>query len=565
MLIAEKVQGLSDVWNIIAPNGILGIHQLPEVIDNNGYQLEPQASAFPGSLGMSAYGPYQGTQPAGGTFFDDLDNYEPLTITDPRAARAQVKRLANQSIELVKILNRNVSSVVGRGLRLKPTPNHEILGITLEEATAWGKTVGNAYHLWSKSKDSDITGINNKYQNQRFAWRQRKLLGEAFPRYFYSDDPNLMNPLQIGFIDPNQIRGDELIFSTGPESQDDGLIKDKNGKVTAYKVWITDPQNPGSFKDITVQAKDTDTGLPIMGHMYEPKHAGQTRGVTEFFPAISDLEKIRSWKTAASDRAKNGASRDYVIENKQSDPSDMDINTANPTSAGTDVKVDSLNGTPTPIPSLPWTYNTIKGGQMQTGIVISGGRQGDELKASPDLSPGETTKDFIGFMSDSVAATINMAPERVDMKVNTSFTAAMGAAELQNIESRIERDDLESDSEDNIYFAWLTGEIAAGRTQAPGFSDPIMRAAWLQKRLTSDPKIVLNPVQEATAAEKNVAMGSIDLAERAENFNGSDYETNVANLKKQIEILPTNSPIIKPPEVEKEIEDDTDKLDKGEN
>jgi hypothetical protein len=189
-------------------------------------------------------------------------------------------------------------------------------------------------------------------------------------------------------------------------------------------------------------------------------------------------------------------------------------------------------------------------------LLCHGGTQGDTLKPAPDLSPGETAKEFIGFVSDDVSACLNMAPEVVDMKFGSSFTASKGSLGLQDIEARIERDDLESDLEDPIYFAWLSGEIAAGRVQAPGWSDPIIRAAWLKKRMTADPPIILNPVQEATATEKNVAMARMDLAEAAENLNGSDYETNAANLTKQLDILPTDPFGMKEIEVTDEFDDD---------
>jgi capsid protein len=339
MLIAERVKGFSDTYDIIEGSPLLSI--IP---------LDAQMSAYPASLPYYNYG-Y--TQPAGGKFFDDLDNYAPETITDHWAARAQAKKLDSQSIETRKVINRKNSYVVGRGLRLKPTPDHEIIGISLEEASDWGKNVGGRYALWAKSKDSDVTGVNNLYQNQRFAHRGIKLLGEGFARFTYSDDPNLLNPLQIGFLDPNQIRGDELTFSSGPESQDDGLIKDKNGKTIGFKVWVTDPQNPGRYKEETIPAVDSNTGLPLMIHLYEPKHAGQTRGITDLLPAISDFEKITGYKTAALDRMKNGSSRDYVIENMQKDPSPMDISAMNAESAGTLLKTETGDETPASV-ALPW-------------------------------------------------------------------------------------------------------------------------------------------------------------------------------------------------------------------
>ncbi len=554
--IAKKVKNQSDyIYNIVAvPGASEQLSVLP---------LDAQASAYPGALDHGYYYPWTGTQPAGGNFFDDLDNDIPETIIDHYAARAQARKADIQSIEARKVLNRNCSYVVGRGLFLKSTPNPKITGQTPEQAREWGKTASQLFHIWAKSKDSDVTGDNNFYQNQRFAQRLKKRDGEAVPRFNYSDDPELINPLQIGFIDSNQIRGDEFTLSSGPESQDVGIVFDKNGKKIAYKIWVTDPKTVGGYKYIQVPAKDKETGLPLMLLIYDKKNPGQTRGITELLPAISDLEKITGYKTAALDRMKNGASRDYVVENEQADPSNMDLPSLNAQSAGIVTKTDTL---PTDIPDgvLPWSYSSIGGGQLTTGMVIDGGRQGDKLKASPDLSPGETSESFIGFTEESLDACLDMAPEIVNMKINTSFTAAKGAFGLQDIQARIERDDLQSDLIDQTFFAVISGFIASGDISAPGWSDPLIRAGYLEKRLTHDPPIILRPGEESVATMNNIIMGRENFDDAAERLNGSNFEHNANDNQKGAELLfsQIGTPKTEPEQDDEETdggEDDDDK------
>lgn len=503
-------------------------------------QQQPQASIYP----QYTYGPgfYPDTRAAGGQTARGLNSYYNFQVIDHYAARMQARATDQKSVEARTLLKRNNTVVIGRGLWLNPAPDYKILGMTREQAAAWAKDVKSRFHLWANSKDSDVTGVNNLYQNMRFAHRQKDRDGEALPRFNYSDDPELLNPLQIGFLDPNQIRGDEFTFTSGPITQEDGLIKDSNGKTTGFKVWINDPQKPGSYKTVDVPAKDKATGMPLMLHMFEPEYAGQTRGIPKITHAVQRLEDTSKYKTAQLHRMQNGALLNFTSFNKQQDPGDFGFSKLEDESAGVNIKSTGIpSTTPTAVGAENVTCTHIPESQVhETGINLFEGRQGDELKATPDLSPGETAKDFTDSNFDYIAPSMGISPEVALMKVNTSFTAAKGALGLQDGESKIERDDIATDLTNPVYEAWMFGEIAAGRIQAPGFNVPVLRAAWLKNNWKSDPPIVLNPQQEATATKINAELGREDLAASAENLNGSDFESNAMKLTEQLKQLPTD-------------------------
>lgn len=480
-----------------------------------------------------------GTKSAGGKTFADLNSYAPESILDHYAARMQARQTDQESIEARTLLKRNNSYVIGKGLLLDPTPDYETIGITLEESAEWAKNTKNRFHLWAKSKGSDVTGTNNFYQNMRFAHRQKDRDGEAFPRFNYSDDVKLLNPLQIGFLDANQIRGDELTCTSGPETQDDGIIRDKNGKPTDIKAWVNDPKKIGHFKEVTIPFFDEKTDRPIAVHMFEPEYAGQTRGIPKLTHAVSDFQKITGYITAMQTRIENGASFNFVTENEQQDPSDMDISSINTNTIGDQTKTE-ITETGAIINPFATHLGIPEATLNETGVNVFNGRIGDKLKPISDLAPSETSKDFTDGRFEYLAASLGMSPEVALMKFGSSFTAGKAALGLQDTEAGIERDDLESDFANLAYFAWLSGEIGAGRIQAPGWSDPIIRAAWLQNRWQAEPGIILNPVQEATASKTNIELGRIDLDESANNLNGSSGASNRAKLVTQLEELPTD-------------------------
>lgn len=528
---------------------------------------QPQAATL---LPSQSYGPgfYQpgDTRFTGGKTKLGLNSYYGFKVIDHYGARSQARKIDIESIEARTILKRNNSYVVGRGLRLDPTPDAAILGLTPEQKAEWSKVVKASFHLWAMSKDSDVTGVNNFYQNMRFAHRQKDRDGESFPRFNYSDNPELLNPLQIGFLDPNQINGDEWTFTSGPITQEDGLVKDKNGKTTSFKVWITDPQKPGSFKTVDVPAKDKKSGLPLMLHMFEPEYAGQTRGIPKIHHAIQDFQDITGYHKAALQRMENGATLNFTAFNKQQDPGDFGMSDLSDDPAGITTKTTTeSSGAPSAPSAEVVTCTAIPEATVrETGINVFEARQGDELKATPDLSPGETAKEFIDGRVSHIAPSMGMSPEVALMRTNSSFTAAKGAFGLQDGEAKIERDDIVADFADQAFFAWMFGEVAAGRIKAPGFSNPALRAAWLKNRWIAEPAIVLNPQQEATAAKINVELGREDLATSAENLNGSDFETNAAKLTEQLEQLPTD-PFGMDEELELIDENDTDGNDENGN
>jgi capsid protein len=519
--------------------------------------INPQAM----HQGNPNFQPWQGTQPAGGRTYAGLTNYAPETIIDHYAARMQARRTLSESVEAISILEAGNEYTIGKGLIVDPEPDFETIGNTPEQAQEWGKKQKNRFHLWSKSKGSDRTGTNNFYQNQILAdWIVRRD-GECYVRLHYSKDPNLLNPLQISFVDSNQIRGDEFTFSSGPFAQEDGIIKDDDGKPIAYKIWISDPQRPGRFKDIEVPAFDKDTGRPLMLRLFKPKTAGQTRGIPRITHAIQDFQQITGYNTAALTRMENGATFNFTSENEIQDPSDLGLSQLNRESAGLGEKTTPPVGDsePSNVPAelTPSCSGIPEARLNETGVNVFGARQGDKLKATPDLSPGETAKEFTDSRFEKISASLGMAPEVALKKTSTSFTAAKGAFGMQDKKAAIERADLESDLTNIVYWAWTAEEIAAGRTTAPGWSDPIIREAWLQASWIAPPPIDLKPSDTANANKINAELGLIDLDKASQQLNGSSGAANRAKLAKQIpELTPLPSGEVVEPEGEDD--DDTD-------
>ncbi len=56
------------------------------------------------------------------------------------------------------------TNVVGRGLRLKPTIDREVLGIEAEDAHALERQIEREWALWADSPDCDAARLDNFYE-----------------------------------------------------------------------------------------------------------------------------------------------------------------------------------------------------------------------------------------------------------------------------------------------------------------------------------------------------------------------------------------------------------------
>lgn len=520
-------------------------------------KIQPQAS-YPGNYGHQLG---YDTRMSGGKTRYGLSRYESHLILDHYALRQNTRKASHDSIQARVILKRENDSVVGNGLKLDPTPEFEILGITRENAEIWAEDVKNRFDLWAKSKGSDLTGRNNFYQNTRFYGWQYGRDGDVFPRLNYSDDLTLLNPLQISFIDPNQIREDEFTFSSGPEVQNDGIIKDANGKETGYRVWITDQEKPGRYIDVTIPAFDKKTGRPIMLHGFDPEWAGQSRGIPELGHALQEFEDITSFETATIKKAIIGASLNFIVENDQQDPSDLGLPATDDGIAGPPIETSATETTTIPQnlgPEGVTTCNLPEQTYTEPGNMIFGAAQGDKLKDISSLSPAESSPDFVDHKFSYLAASKSMPLSVAKMIFGKSHSASRGELGLYENVREIKKDDIVSDFLAWVYFAWLSEEIAAGRIKAPGFSDPILKAAWMSANWRMKPLPDVDPFKTAQTRKLNIEMGFSDFDAEAIAVNGSSGKANRSKIDRQLKELPTDPYGLKEQEQEIEQETETD-------
>lgn len=458
-------------------------------------------------------------------------------VIDHATMRANARSAMHDSTAARAIVDRYEQSVVDVGVRIECTPNAELLGITPDRAERWAADVEDRFHLWASSKLATAAEDMSFYQAQRFTMRSRKRDGEYFIRCYYDSRRDLLNPLRIGFIDPNQIQGDALTDTSWPRTAIDGITRDDRGRETEYTVLIQ--QKDGKVKYEKIPAHAPKTNLPIILHAFAPEYAGQSRGFSAIGHAIQEFENLTDFTAAQIKKAIIQSSITMWVEPSDSAPAlnpfaDIGSGPSSafeapiaPSTSGSTYGGDTVN------------YSRVNEANLRPGSIgVFNLQEGSKLNPFQNTAPSESYSSFVDAFMGHLAASCNIPPELVDLKFSSNYSASRAALIMFWRTACIERDEEASDFYNPIFRAWLSGEIAAGRIAAPGWSDPRMRAAWCSCTWNGPPMPNIDPAKTAKADKDYVELGAQTLDTVARNYNGSSGAANRAKLTRQLEQLP---------------------------
>jgi capsid protein len=461
----------------------------------------------------------------GAKFNNGLSQSSPHTLYDHWSSRQQARAKLKDSPIAKGVLERFKENVIGKGLRLDPQPIGKILGMDDEQMEEWAEDVGSKFHIFCNSNESTTSEVDNFYQLQALAHFSRHRDGEYFPKFNYSNKKDRQSPLSIGLIDPTQIRGDAFTSSLGPLGQDDGIIRDAAGRETGYKVWIQDKNAPFKMKNVVVPARFPKSGRISMGHSFTSEYAGQGRGFTRLFHVIQELENIVDFQLSTLKQAINQSNIFASIKPSQDAPATNPI--AN-ISGGIGAVDDIVTGEVVENVALEYNYHQLDEATLNTpgSLLVANMGPGEELEYHSATVKGESYAQYTDAIVDLLAPSLGMPSEVLKMKFGNNFSASRATLILYWNIVEILREEEATDLLNPFYKAWLSEEIASGRIQAPGWSDPVKRAAWLNCAWIGSPMPNIDPVKTALANKHNMEMDLTNPDRAAKELNGTDAKKN---------------------------------------
>jgi lambda family phage portal protein len=517
------------------------IKEEAEIIAEQGIEKMKAQLGYGGYGSNGHAGGYGGAKWEGGLSSDG----SPL-ILDHSRLRRNARNAYHGTPQAKSLVDRYADTVADTGLMLEPAPKAEILGISTESAERWASMVSESFDSWARSKNQHRAGTINFYQSQRLYQIFQHRDNDIFTRLYYSSEKKLLNPLQYEFIDPDQIRGDALTTNYGFQGNDDGIIRDSQGRETAYRICIKekDKNKIVQFKPVTIPAIGERSKRIFMLHGFIPEYAGQGRGYSRLAHALQEFQNITDFSLAQIKKAINESSITMYVKPSPDAPASNPVVDAL-SRGGAGPVANQVGSNPTPSECATNTQATVAFNELPETTRRAPGSDGyfnleggEDLKPFQGTAPAASFDKFVDAFTSHLSASLSMPLEVMLMKFNQNYSASRGSLILFWRVAQIFRDEMASDFLNPIYEMWLAGEIAAGRISAPGWLDPRLRAAWLNNRWIGSPMPNIDPKRTADADMTYVELGAQTLDRVAKNLNGSSGKTNRAKLTREYSELP---------------------------
>ncbi len=374
--------------------------------------------------------------------------------------------------------------------------------------------------------------MNDFYDQQGIAFLSMLMNGDAFAVFRQAKRESWMPyGLRLHLIEADRISTPmgNGVLGTSVEGKApngnriiSGVEIDANGVLAAYHISNTYATETGYSSSelrswVRVEAYGANTGRPNVLHLMEADRAEQRRGVPLLAPVIETLKQITRY-TEAELMASVIAGMFTVFIKSVGASSDNPLGTM----------VDPSQQV---APSDPTSY------EMGNGAINVLG-EGEEVQIANPARPNGQFDPFVSALSRYIGAALEIPYELLLKSFQSSYSASRAALLEAWKMFRMRRQWTAKEFCQPVYEEWLTEAVAIGRIRAPGFfNDPAIRRSWCKAEWNGPAPGQLDPVKEVTAAEKRIANGLSTREREAIETNGSDFESNIQQQKRENSIL----------------------------
>ena len=163
---------------------------------------------------------------------------------------------------------------------------------------------------------------------------------------------------------------------------------------------------------------------------------------------------------------------------------------------------------------------------------------GDKIEIADAKRPSTNFDAFVTSLAKYVGAALEIPVELLMKSFNSSYSASRAALLEAWKAFRMKRKWLASDFCQPVYEIFLTEAVASGRIKAPGFFlDPVIKKAYCKAQWNGPAPGMIDPVKEATAAEKRILIGVSTRQREAIEMTGSDFDSNIAQLARENQLM----------------------------
>lgn len=428
----------------------------------------------------------------------------------------------------VSAIKTNRTNIVGEGLRLKSTIDAAFLRMTPEAAAEWQRNTEREFELWADSKFCDSTRVNNFYEIQQVACLSWLMNGDACALVEYErPTPAFPYGLRVHLIEADRVSTPHTsgtavnLYATESTTGNrifNGVEVTDAGRVVAYHICSTYPNSQlrAAKKWQRVKAFGDKTGTPNVLMIFEAERAEQYRGVPYLAPVIESLKQLTRYSEAEMMAAViNGFFTVFITS---------EGNTGEMGFTGVPDDEDRVSDDDLNYELGPGMVNVLK--------------PGEKIDIADAKRPSSNFDAFTTALAKYVGAALEIPVELLIKSFNSSYSASRAALLEAWKAFRMKRKWLAADFCQPLYEIFLTEAIANGRIKAPGFFlDPAIKKAYCRAQWNGPAPGMLDPVKEATAAEKRIAIGVSTRQRESIEMTGTDFDANVAQLARENQLM----------------------------
>lgn len=505
--------------------------------DTEPAKSEPRQSSSAAGASPQAYAnQLLGVLTGGEKWRGGISNGGQPTLIDASKTLQNARSATHQSPQARVLVNRSRDLTVDTGLKLEPSPAWDVLGITDDEfKSKWKTEHEERFDMYMDSKHGHRSQTMTGYQLQRL-WSACDMRdNDQFARLFYNRNKSLTSPVQIEFVDPTLIRGTAYVDSVGQQNWQDGILRNDQNVEIAYKIYVKKRVNGQMTWDtLEVPAKGARSGRVFMFHGYEAEYTGQGRGFSKLHPMLQDFQSIVDFVSATVKKAINQGDMVGFVKPSEDAPA------SNP--------LEDQQGGP-PIPDINVTddataeefcwYRNEYTKKVPGSDFFANLQPGESIEFLKDTSPNAQFDAFLTSLFKYCTAALGYPIEVILMSFNSNYSASRAALLEAWRTGRIAQANIKADLMDIWWEMWLSEEIAAGRTVAPGWQDPRLKQAWMRYRLQGPTLPSISPRDDAGSFETLLKLNLTTQERLARQVNGSDAKQNIATNAKLFEQSPT--------------------------
>ena len=435
------------------------------------------------------------------------------TLLDLPDLRARSRDLGRNTPVAAGAIVTTVTGVLGSGLELQASIDHEALGITAEQADIHEREQERLFKAFARR--CDFTTVQCFDELQELCLRAEHESGDVLIIRRWRKDPGDVFGTKLQVIEADRLCNAGRAADT--DTLAGGVEMTTHGVPVAYHVADKHPGSlrtqPTTWERIPAR---TPAGLPTAIHLFTRTRPDLTRGVPYLAGVIEHLKQIGDYSDAEVTAAVVGAMMTVFVE----------------TAIDEDAEGNPAFGEKTDDPREVGLGN---------GAVVSL-MPGEKANLVNPSRPNPQYDAFWKSFMCQVGVALELPVELLIKHFTASYSASRAALEMAWQTFKRKRDRFAYRFCDEAY-GWAMDEaVAMGLISRPGyFADPMIRAAWLGAEWIGPPRFSLQPQQEAAADEIDMRLGVKTGEQVCRERTGGEIEKKLPQRKKELAMLPPSA------------------------